>query len=1081
MPGLTLILGPSQSGKSACLWDRIEQHQKRGEHAVLLVPEQATFRSERALCARLGGLLGVEVYSLERLSERLIERCGEALPTLSEQGRCMVLRRAAYRKRDELRLFSRASAVPGFAAAMDAHIGRFKQSCILPDALDRAAAALPPDALLARKLADFSLLYRESEAFLEKRYLTANDLLTVAEPLAADSWLRRCHIYVDEFDRPREQALRLLERLLTVAPSLTVALRDSDDPALSELFAPDRMIRDRLKDACSRYGIPYAERRLNPKTDGDPALSHLCRNLFSARPARYTGPTDAVSFLAAKDRQTEAALIADRIVELVRGGMRYSDFALLASDLGAYGPLLRRAFARRGIPLYYDATRPIAGLAATDFVRSAARCACLGFPISDLLRLLKSGYAGVDQSDVELLENYVLRYGLYGSELQKPFTLGEIPPEAERARAALMAPLLPLREAMTSKKTADKVRALWDYLRAVGLRETLEAEANALWQEGSEADAQLFSQLWGTIRALLEQLYTVLGDTEITQREFPMLLEEGLAGFSVGVLPGQGDCVTLGDLVRTRLAPTDTVFVLGCTSGAFPPARFDDDLINNAELDTLRALRLPVWGGTESETAADRLSLYSLLSKAKRRIVFSYPFSDGASELNRAPLLSVVESLFPGRAEQVGMGAEQPEPASDAVAFSMLAELISDYRQTGYLAPKLPVLFAYFQGRPDYARDVNALLSGEAAGVSPKPFGKEIARALYGQSPLMSASRLELYARCPFSQYLKYGLGAEERKLAEEKASDAGTFLHDALDAFVKAVEAGPYAWATITEEQLDAVLSEILPPLLAAHNDGIFARDPRLKESLFLRLRTVRLCALSIVRQLRAGRFEVAATELAFGRDEAFPPLWLTLSTGERVRVYGKIDRVDQTPDKRLLRVIDYKLGKTRRFDAGKLASGESLQLPLYFSAAKQLGGDVGGLYYMPLSLDAPEPGETPEHKLYGVTASDEEAIDAAETGLADKSALIFDLKRTKTGEISGAAASRERLNEIIRSAERIAARQAEGILSGEAELLPTPSACQWCPYAGVCRFDPETGCRTRYVRKIDLDDLLSGKEDVG
>ena len=83
-----------------------------------------------------------------------------------------------------------------------------------------------------------------------------------------------------------------------------------------------------------------------------------------------------------------------------------------------------------------------------------------------------------------------------------------------------------------------------------------------------------------------------------------------------------------------------------------------------------------------------------------------------------------------------------------------------------------------------------------------------------------------------------------------------------------------------MTEADADSVLDAILPPLLVSHNDGLFSRDPRLKESLFLRLRTVRLAAYSILRQLRAGDFDVAETEMAFGMDGSpFSPVTLTLA----------------------------------------------------------------------------------------------------------------------------------------------------------------------------------------------------------
>ena len=48
----------------------------------------------------------------------------------------------------------------------------------------------------------------------------------------------------------------------------------------------------------------------------------------------------------------------------------------------------------------------------------------------------------------------------------------------------------------------------------------------------------------------------------------------------------------------------------------------------------------------------------------------------------------------------------------------------------------------------------------------------------------MSASRVEQFNRCPFAHYLKYGIKAKERPESKEEAADAGTFLHDAWDAF---------------------------------------------------------------------------------------------------------------------------------------------------------------------------------------------------------------------------------------------------------------------------------------------------------
>ena len=80
---LTVWIGRSGSGKSTRLYDRLSEHAQRGERATLVVAEQYTFEAEKALCNRLGGLLGVQVTSFSRLCERVLQERGSLLPVIS--------------------------------------------------------------------------------------------------------------------------------------------------------------------------------------------------------------------------------------------------------------------------------------------------------------------------------------------------------------------------------------------------------------------------------------------------------------------------------------------------------------------------------------------------------------------------------------------------------------------------------------------------------------------------------------------------------------------------------------------------------------------------------------------------------------------------------------------------------------------------------------------------------------------------------------------------------------------------------------------------------------------------------------
>lgn len=1078
MGSLTVYRGGAHTGKSSALYAQLKQRRDCGEHAILLVPEQATYAAERRLCDVLGGLLGVEVYSFERFSERLLEHEGYARPFLSVEGRYMVLRRAAYRNRSALTVFSRVSQVSGFAEAMDEWIGRLKQSCITPDDLFAAQKRLDPDSLLAHKLGDIGLLYRDSEAFLKDRYRTAQDLLSAALEALPNGDLSHTHVYIDDLDRPREQVMRLLKGILLHAKSVTMTVRCDDDPNRAELFRPETERVEALRAFCETHGLAFFTRTFDTQSASvDPALRHVERELFSARPQPYPKATDAVHVVGCATVRLEVEETADRILALVREhGLRYADISIVASSLETYGPLLARACRRRGIPLFFDASRPVLGHAASDFVLCSVRAAANAFNVNDLLHVLKSGYAGVDEDDIEVFENYLLRYGLFGSSLTEPLHIGEIPEGAERARSAIVPRLEALKTALLQKTAGEKARGVYAYLKDAQLLEQLQRESDELLRAGEAQDAQTYAQMWNALVALLEQIDAIMGDTAMGMKEFCALLEEGLSGYRIGVIPGTADQVVLGDLVRTRLARCNTLFLLGCTEGVFPPSRSDDALLNDAELKRMEQSGLSVWGDTKLLTAADRLQLYTLLSKATDRLCFSYAYSNGSADLVPSPLLREIEALFPHQTTELCMKPSDPLPANEAIGFERLAEGLRIFREEQTVVPGLPALLDRFASDPQTAARTRALTEAHAGTRPEARFGKALARELYGAAPMMSASRLEQFARCPFAQYMRYGMKAEERKEATERADNIGTFLHDALDAFVKHAKTHGQDLKTLSDADADAILNEILPPLIAAHNDGIFLRNARLFEALIIQIRLLGWCVRSLLKQIREGSFTVAATEASFGMGEGLKPVSLVLSDGTRIGIYGKIDRIDKTTDGAMYRIVDYKTGRSHTFDPTKFASGETIQLPLYLEAARSLGGEAVGMYYMPLVADPPEQAdETPVHLLSGITANDPEAIAAADPNLDRKSELIQKLAVKKDGGYSGDLLSRKALEALKERALQTAAENAERILDGEADVYPTSSACTYCPYDAVCRFDRQLGCHVRATGKLKLGDLFA------
>lgn len=1082
MKRLTFLTGRAGSGKTAAVVARLAAHMRAHERAILIVPEQYTFETERRLSEQLGGLLGVEVMSIPRLIERVLASGGAAKPFLSQQGVCMVVRRAAYRSREKLEAFSRVALTQGFGEQCAALFQRFESCLITPDALFETVSKLPANSLLRGKLSDLALLYRETSAYLSERYLTEADALNEATRLLPDSVFAGAPFYFDGLESLDPALTKLMEAIFSVAPQVLVTLRGcASDAPDAALFEPDAALKRTLWNLGINCGYIVDESIQNAENRAlSPELLHLERNLFAHPYTVFTEECPALRLMGASDRRAEAENVADEILTLVRRGeCRYRDIAVLAPDMDAYAFTLESAFLRRGIPIFLDRTRPVTGHAAADAALCAVRCAANGFSASDLLRLAKTGYAGAAHADTEALENYLLRYGLFGSAAKSPFTRGEVPEAAERARQALTGPLLRLHAGLSEKSAAQKTEALYRYLLDIRLSEQLCTRADALRADDRIAEADEHAQVWNALVEVLSQLHAILGDTVMSMAEFASVLEEGLSVCAVGMIPATADCVLLGDVDRTRSRSVDVLFVLGVNDGLLPRERADDELICDAELSRMAESGLSVWSGTRAAAALDALSIYTAFSKARKKLCLSYVFYADGAELSPSKLILRIRALFPKLPLQSDLDQSDALPASPASGMRLLCSDLRLLLEDGITQPLLAPLYAYFSTAPAWRARARAMERAAFGGRNDAPFSPELAKRLYGTRIRMSASRLERFYACPFRHFADSGLAARVRPERQEKAADLGTFYHDALDRFLKAALAETDDPGRLTPADEARILAAVLPPLIASHHDGIFLFEPRLAAQLPLFLTTVKKSAHALLQQLAAGSFRPIGTELLFGENAPFPPIPLDLPDGTGALLYGKIDRADRAraaDGTEYLRVIDYKTGG-RAFDYAGVLDGLTLQLPLYLLALSACG-TAAGMYYMPLSVPAPDAGEDVEaalqklFRLRGLTLRDPAVFTASQTHCTGASSVIHQLKNGKDG-FTGALIDSRELAQLMAAAKRIAAQGVSRMLSGELSILPAKKACDYCDYRTVCGFDASQPafCRRRTHETLGYD----------
>ena len=96
-------------------------------------------------------------------------------------------------------------------------------------------------------------------------------------------------------------------------------------------------------------------------------------------------------------------------------GYRFRDIAVCARSLEGCGSLVETIFARYGVPVFLSRMSDILQKPILALITSALEAASGGYRYDDVFRYLKTGLTGLSAEDVDLLENYVLKWSLEGS------------------------------------------------------------------------------------------------------------------------------------------------------------------------------------------------------------------------------------------------------------------------------------------------------------------------------------------------------------------------------------------------------------------------------------------------------------------------------------------------------------------------------------------------------------------------------------------------------------------------------------------------------------------------------------------
>ncbi len=1077
---LTVLYARAGQDTRRELMERLGRAQ--GSRRVLIVPEQYSHESERAMCRVLGndGAARCEVLSFTRLAGRLTDLAGGgAAPMLDAGGRMLLMYAALRQTADSLRVYRSPSRKPAFLTGLLATVDECRGYRVAPDRLIQAGEELGGQQ--GDKWRDIGLIYAAYESLTAQAAADPRSRLDrLAEQLAESDWAEDAEVCVHGFTdfTPQEEAVL---RVLADQGRLTVALvcdRDSDP---SGSFEPARRAALRLIRMARQDRAEVREETLHRPRPGHPSLAFLERNLFGPMPAPWRGDC-AVTRVTAGDPRLEVEWAAAEILRLLREeGYRCRDIAVCARQLDSYGELVDSVFARYGIPVFRSAMSDVLQKPVLALVTSALAAAAEDYPYEELFRYLKTDLTGLTLEERDLLENYVVTWDIRGSMWTRarpwdmhpegyglPFTDEQraLVERLDGLRRRVIGPLERLRRC-ADRTGRGWALALYDLLEDIGLRERLAQRAAALEERGDLNNAAQYRQLWDILVGGLEQCALLLEDTALELDEFSRLFSLVLSQYDVGAIPVSLDRVTVGEAPRLAHKEVKALFFLGVDSAAIPNCAPAPGLFSDQDRDALGLKDIELAPRQEDKLRRELTIAYETCALPSERLYLSYARVDGAGQ-DRTPcfLWERLAALFPEGREEWADGDQcrlaAPLPALELAAGDRrVAEALAAVPE---LAPRLERLAQAGNWR-------RGRLS--PAGV----------RALFGRAVPMSATRLDLYNSCHFSHFLRFGLGAKPRRQAKFRPSDYGTFVHAVLeDVLGRAEEYGGVARLAAEDEPRRRLAREAADRYEAEALAGLEGETARFR-CVFDRMKQSALAVTdSVVAELAASDFTPTRFELGFGQGQELPPV--EVDNGVTLRLSGFVDRVDEWlhDGKRYLRVVDYKTGK-KSLDFTDLEDGRGMQMLLYLFALSQSGERFGPEPVVPAGV-LYIPARSP--LIDGTRDMSEEEIRAARDKELRRSGLVLDdaevlsaMERAETGrrfvpDRGDALVTAEQLERLGDHVTGTLRRTAGQLAAGDIDADPfwrdgNTNACRWCDFRDACHFEECLGDRKRYRRKVD------------
>ena len=286
---------------------------------------------------------------------------------------------------------------------------------------------------MALKLQDTALIYSEYREFIKTRYVSSDDMLTIAaQRMTGAKYIEGAEVWLDGFYGFTHQEYEMIGKMLSACKNVTVTLNMDPKYAIREKLNMENMFFEpwdtmmRLKKICSDKNISLEKNTYLMDTHYSSKGMETLEKEYPKWNVNSSSDNSGIGILTASTVSEEINMCASRIISYVRDkGLRYRDIAVTARTLDDYEENIRLIFSHYGIPLFMDTKRTVMGQAYTELLLSIVDMTADNLSYESVFRCLKTELTPLLRDERDILENYVVRYGIKGSEwLKERWQLG---------------------------------------------------------------------------------------------------------------------------------------------------------------------------------------------------------------------------------------------------------------------------------------------------------------------------------------------------------------------------------------------------------------------------------------------------------------------------------------------------------------------------------------------------------------------------------------------------------------------------------------------------------------------------------